>query len=155
MACSKKDAQPDTTASAAPAASMDRTADASAIIQADSGWLRNVLAKNVDSIMTYYAPEAVSYGFAGPPSIGADQIRAAYTEMVKATITNPKMLSNTVKFSDDGSMAFDHGTYQMTVQPPGGKVTTETGGYLNVWKKVDGQWKMMAEMSTPVPAPKS
>jgi hypothetical protein len=43
----------------------------------------------------------------------------------------------------------------MTVQPPGGKVTTETGGYLNVWKKVDGQWKMMAEMSTPVPAPKS
>jgi ketosteroid isomerase-like protein len=75
--------------------------------------------------------------------------------MVKSTITNPKLLSNTVKFSDDGSMAFDHGTYQMTIQEPGKKAETLTGGYLNVWKKTSAGWKMAAEMSTPVPAPKT
>ena len=138
----------------APAA-VDRNADVTAIVKADSAWLRQVMAKNVDSLMTYYTPDAVSYGFGAAPASGSDQVRAMYTEMVKSNITNPKLISNTVKFSDDGSMAFDHGTYAMTVTPPGGKPTNENGAYLNVWRKVDGQWKLVAEMSTPVPAPKS
>jgi hypothetical protein len=31
----------------------------------------------------------------------------------------------------------------------------QTGAYLNVWRKVDGQWKLVAEMSTPIALPKS
>jgi uncharacterized protein (TIGR02246 family) len=115
--------------------------------------MRNVVAKNVDSLMTYYTPDAVSYGF-GAPATGTDQIRSIYTEMVKATIADPKIISNTVSFSDDGTMAFDHGTYSMTITPPGGKASSEGGAFLNVWKKVDGQWKLVAEMSTPLAVPK-
>jgi ketosteroid isomerase-like protein len=111
--------------------------------------------KNVDSIMTWYTPDAVSYGGGAAPASGTDQIRAEYTEMVKSTTTNPKLLSNTVKFSDDGSLAYDHGTYQMTMQAPGKKAEVINGAYLNVWKKTDSGWKMSVEMSTPVPAPKS
>lgn len=159
VACSKKDTDDNDTAkamnSSSPAsAPADHTADAAAIVGLDSAWLRNVMAKNVDSVMTYYAPDAVSYGPGAVPAAGTDQVKAVYTEMVKSTITNPKLLSNTVKFSDDGTMAFDHGTYSMTVAPPGRKPSIQTGGYLNVWKKMDGQWKMLAEMSTPVPPPK-
>jgi uncharacterized protein (TIGR02246 family) len=157
--CSKK--ADDTTAGATAmsastqAAATDHTADAATIAAADSAWLRAVMAKNVDSVMVWYTPDAVSYGFGTTPSAGTNQVRAEYTEMVKSTITNPKLLSNTVKFSDDGSMAFDHGTYQMTIQEPGKKAETQTGGYLNVWKKTSAGWKMAAEMSTPVPAPKT
>jgi ketosteroid isomerase-like protein len=132
----------------------DRSADAAAIVKADSAWLRHVMGKHVDSIMPYYLPEAVSYGFGTAPASGTEQLRALYTEIVKSTITNPALISNTVKFSDDGTMAFDHGTYTMTVTPPGGKTETVNGAYLNVWRNVDGQWKMLAEMSTPIPAPK-
>jgi ketosteroid isomerase-like protein len=113
------------------------------------------MAKNVDSVMIWYTPDAVSFGFGSAPATGTDQLRASYTEMVKSTISEPKLLSNTVKFSDDGKMAYDYGTYSMTVAPPGGKPAKETGGYLNVWRKVDGQWKMVIEMSTPIAAPKS
>ena len=60
------------------------------IVALDSGWIRNVMAKNVDSLMTYYAPDAVSYGF-GPPATGIDQIRTQYTGMVKATITDSEV----------------------------------------------------------------
>lgn len=157
VGCAKKDAATatDSTAMAAPATPADRTADAAAIVAADSAWLRGVMAKNVDSIMTWYTPDAVSYGGGAAPASGTDQIRAEYTEMVKATTTNPKLLSNTVKFSDDGSLAYDHGTYQMTTQLPGKKAETINGAYLNVWKRTDGGWKMSVEMSTPVPAPKS
>lgn len=159
VGCTKKEADDATAASTAastPAAVVtDHTADALAITQADSAWLRGVMNKNVDSVMAYYTPDAVSYGYGETPAAGTDQVRALYTNMVKATITNPKMSANTVKFSDDGSMAYDHGTYQMVVQQPGGKAENFFGGYLNVWKKVDGQWKLAVEMSTPVPAPKS
>ena len=157
--CSKK--ADDTTAGATAAsastsaAATDRTADAAAIAGADSAWLRAVMAKNVDSVMTWYTPDVVSYGFGSAPAAGTDQVRAAYTEMVKSTVTNPKLLSNTVKFSDDGSMAFDHGTYQMTTQAPGKKAETIPGGYLNVWKRTPAGWKMAAEMSTPLQLPKT
>ena len=137
-------------APAAAAAPADRSADTQTIIALDSGWMRNVIAKNVDSLMTYYAPDAVSMGFGSAPASGTDQVRATYTEMVKSTIADPTINPGAVSFSDDGTMAFDHGTYSMTVTPPGGKTTKESGAYLNVWKKMDGQWKLVAEMSTPV-----
>jgi uncharacterized protein (TIGR02246 family) len=155
--CAKKasDTATDTVTASAPAAvATDHSADAHTIIASDSAWMRNVIAKNVDSLMTYYAPEAVSYGF-GAPASGTDQIRTEYTNMVKSTITIPKIDAGPVSFSNDGSMAFDHGIYSMTVTPPGGKASNSTGAYLNVWKKMNGQWKLVAEMSTPVPASKN
>lgn len=137
---------------ASASAAVDRSNDTRLIVALDSGWMRHVIGKNVDSLMTYYAPDAVSYGF-GAPATGTDKIRALYTEMVKATVTNPKINSNAVSFSDDGMMAFDHGTYEMTMTPPGGKASTQAGAFLNVWKRLDGQWKLVAEMSTPLTAP--
>src|SRR5690348_13529297 len=74
-ACAKGNTAADTTTPAAAAAPNDHSADARTILAADSGWMRNVMAKNVDSLMTYYSADAVSYGF-GPPAIGIDQIRA-------------------------------------------------------------------------------
>jgi ketosteroid isomerase-like protein len=155
--CAKEagDTATDTVAASAPAAvATDHSADVRAIMASDSAWMRNVISKNVDSLMTYYAPEAVSYGF-GAPASGIDQIRTEYTNMAKSTITNPKFNPGTVSFSNDGSMAFDYGTYSMTVKAPGEKASIASGAYLNVWKKLNGQWKLMAEMSTPVPLSKN
>ena len=151
--CAKGDggAAASATVSAPPV--VDHAAEERTILAADSGWMRHIVSKNVDSLMTYYAPDAVSYGF-GAPASGVDAIRALYTEMAKATIADTKILSNTIKVADDGMIAYDHGTYSMTVTPPGGKATPQAGAYLNVWKKVDGQWKLVAEMSTPLPAEK-
>ena len=58
------------TASAPAAAATDHSADAHTGVALDSGWMRNVVAKNVDSLMTYYVPDAVSYGFGSAPAVG-------------------------------------------------------------------------------------
>ncbi len=139
---------------AVPAASTDRSADVAMILAADSGWIRHVMAKNVDSLMTYYSSDVVSYGFGAAPASGLDQLKASYAEMVKTSMTDPAIQAGPVKFSDDGTMAYDHGTFTMTMTPAGGKATRSTGAYLNVWRKTDAGWKMVAEMSTPVAAPK-
>ena len=158
VACTKKEADDGTGASAAavaPAAPADHTADALAIMRLDSAWERGLAAKKLDMILPYYMPDAVSYGYGAVPATGSDQIRAEYTEMIKTTFTDPKTLNASVKFSDDGMMAYDYGTYQMTAQPPGGKAEVQTGAYVNVWKKTPEGWKIAIEISTPVPAPKS
>jgi len=150
-ACSKASPSPADSSSAmtpAAAATADMSAERAKILAADSAWFRAVIAKNLDSVMVWYTPDAVSYGF-GPPATTPDKIRANYAEFVKSKVENPTTTSGGVEFSNDGTMAYDHGTYSMTVTAPGKKPEASKGAYLNVWRKVDGQWRLVAEMSTP------
>ena len=142
----------DTTAPAAvmpAAASTDHPADAAMILASDSAWLRHVTAQNLDSLMTFYAPEVVSYGF-GPPATGFDKVKAMYAEMLKGKMSNPMVTSTPAQFSPDGLMAYDHGIFKATMTAPGGKPETSSSAYLNVWRKMDGKWKLVAEMSVPL-----
>ena len=154
--CSRKDADDKTEDSgkAPAAAAVDKRAEGAAVLASDSAWMRFVTSKNVDSLMTLYASDAVSYGPGMAPAIGIDQVKASYAEFVKSAIADPKINQLGINFSDDGAMAYDHGTYSLLVTPPGGKPATMYGTYLNVFRKVDGKWKLVAEMSSPAPAPK-
>lgn len=148
-ACSKMSPAPADSGKAVAAAPADMSADKAAIMAADSAWFRAVMAKNVDSVMVWYTPDAVSYGF-GPVATNPDQIRANYVEFVKSKVEQPVINFGNIAFSDDGTMAYDHGTYSMTVTAPGGKPAASKGAFLNVWRKVDGNWRLVAEMSTPM-----
>jgi ketosteroid isomerase-like protein len=47
--------------------------------------------------------------------------------------------------SSSGDMALDRGTYRLSVAPDGTK-QVDTGKYVVVWRKVDGQWKAAADI---------
>ncbi len=68
--CAKKDSDEKTedSAKAMAAAPADRHADAAAIMGMDSAWMRFVVAKNVDSLMTMYTSDAVSYSPGAAPA---------------------------------------------------------------------------------------
>lgn len=135
-------------------AATDHKADAATINRLDSAWMRYIVARNVDSIMTEYMPDAVTYYSGVPTANGTDQIRAAYSEMTKYPITEAKVASNTIKFSDDGTMAVDHGTSTMTATSADGKKSTMLGSYVNVWMRSGNTWKIAVDMSQPAAAPK-
>jgi uncharacterized protein (TIGR02246 family) len=157
-ACSKTTAdEPSAKSAPVPTSAVstaDHAADAATINRLDSAWMRYVAAKNVDSIMTQYAPEAVTYYPGTPAARGADQIRGAYAAMTKLAISDAKVISNKIEFSDDGSMAVDHGISTMTAAEPGSKPSTMLGAYVNVWRKSGGEWKILVDMSEPTSAPK-
>ena len=136
-------------ASASSATTNDHASDALAINRLDSAWMRYIVAKNLDSIMTEYSPDAVTYYPATPAAIGSDQIRSAYSQMTKMQITEARVVSNSITFSDDGSLAVDHGRSVMTAAAPGGKSSTMNSAYVNVWKKSGGTWKIVVDMSEP------
>jgi ketosteroid isomerase-like protein len=130
--------------------SFDKDAARAAILSADTAWGRLVQAKNVDSLMPYYAPEAVSMSEGTKAVKGTRDIRSAYNEMVEANVRDMAFKTDVIDFSADGTMAYDHGTYSGTMDAKG-KPVKFTGNYLNVWKNVDGRWVMVAEISNSAP----
>ena len=147
--CSKT-AQPTADSAAASStssgASFDKDAARREILANDSTFIRGMLAKNVDTVMCCYDNDAVSLG--SKMVKGTSELRKSYTEGVKANARDINFQSSGVNFSDDGTMAWDYGTFSQTVDVKG-KATKEAGNFLNVWKKVDGKWKIVAEISTP------
>jgi len=106
-----------------------------------------MLAKNVDSLMPYYDPSVVSMSEGGKAVKGLSDVRASYNEAVKSTVRDITFQSGGVNFSDDGTMAWDYGTVSSTVVDPKGKQVKSSGNYLNVWKRVDGHFRIVAEIS--------
>ena len=133
--------------STATGKSFDKDAARREILGNDSAFIRGMMAKNVDSVMCCYDNDAVSIG-GGKTTKGISDLRTSYTEAVKANARDVTFQSGGVNFSDDGTMAWDYGTFSQTVDVKG-KATKQSGNFLNVWKKVGGKWKIVAEISSP------
>jgi ketosteroid isomerase-like protein len=132
--------------STASGKSFDRNAASAQILANDSTFIRGMMAKNVDTVMCCYDNDAVSLG--AKPTKGVADLRKSYTEAVKANVKDVTFHSDGVNFSDDGSMAWDYGTFSQTADVKG-KPTKQSGNFLNVWKNVGGKWKIVAEISSP------
>ena len=135
--------------STATGKSFDKDAARREILGNDSAFVRGMMAKNVDTVMCCYDNDAVSIG-GGKTTKGVSDLRKSYTEAVKANARDVTFQSGGVNFADDGTMAWDYGTFSQTVDVKG-KATKQSGNFLNVWKKVDGKWKIAAEISSPAP----
>jgi len=146
----------DTSAAAVVAASgpsFDKGAAEKAIHQGDSLWLRSIAAKNVDSVMTLYSSDAVSLQEGGPMMKGSDAIRAGFTAWFKANPREITLNVGDIKFSDDGTLAYEAGSFAGTIDGPGGKPMKVGGDYLTVWKNDGGAWKAVADMSNSTAPP--
>ena len=134
--------------SSTASSSFDESAARAQILGADSAFQRALMSKHVDSLMVYYDPDVVSMGGNAKPIRGTTDLRASYDQAVKANNRNLSFQSGGVNFSNDHSMAWDHGTYTHTSDGPGGKPVTHSGSFMNVWKNVGGRWLIVAEIGT-------
>ena len=134
-------------ASSTASSSFDRNAARAEILGADSAFVRATLAKNVDSLMPYYDQSVVSMGEGGKAVKGLNDVRASYTQALKTPPSSLDFESGGVNFSDDGTMAWDYGTYSSTSTDAKGKAVKSAGSFLNVWKRVGGHWRIVAEIN--------
>jgi len=134
------------TPSSTTAGSFDEKAARGQILGNDSAYVRALVSKNVDSLMVYYDPSVVSLGKTATK--GTSDLRTSYNQAVKTNVRDLTFQSGGVNFSNDHSMAWDHGTFSQTSDGPNGKPVKTSGTFLNVWKNVGGQWKMVAEISS-------
>ena len=103
--------------------------------------------------MPYYDGSVVSMSEGTKAVKGPGDVRAAYNQAVRANPRDLTFESGGVNFSDDGTMAWDYGTYSSTANDAKGKPVKSSGNFLNVWKRVDGHWRIVAEISNSAGTP--
>jgi ketosteroid isomerase-like protein len=158
--CARKPADassaPDSAKVSATAPSRVDTAAALAEIRkGDSTFMAAANAGDVDAAVAGYAPDAISNPPNSPPLVGHDAIRKYNADFMKLPKLHITGSSETIRFSDDGTMAWAEGSYTLTFSDPKGHTVKDEGKYLNVLRPVNGQWLVVVDaFSSNNPPPK-
>jgi ketosteroid isomerase-like protein len=86
----------------------------------------------------YYTEDATVLAANAPAAKGHAAIQAVLASFPPMTAFKAEILD----IDGRGDVAYVRGNYAMTMNPPGAAAITDTGKYLEVWKKgADGSWK--------------
>jgi uncharacterized protein (TIGR02246 family) len=139
----------------AAAARIDTTAAAAAIRKSDDAFFAAVKARDAKAVAMGYAPDATSMPANSPPLAGRDAIEKYNQEFLKLPKLTMTGESEVIRFSDDGTMAYDAGKYSVSFADAKGHTVTDEGKFLNVFRPVNGEWKVVIDaFSSNQPPPK-
>src|SRR5947208_8149429 len=119
------------TGSSASSGQRDTTADEAAIRKLDQQMVQAIEAKDLDRTVAVYAPEGRMMPPNAPPSVGSEQIRKKWDDLLKIPGMSLTFEPSVVRVSPDGQMAYDVGTYVFGFDTPNGKQQDE-GKYAQV-----------------------
>lgn len=98
--------------------------------------------KDLDAILSYFAEDVIGQLPNMPQVQGLEAMRDFYTEYFKILVSIEGW-STEITVSKSGDMAWDYGGSRSVINGPDGPIEDETK-YLEVWKKIDGEWKVVA-----------
>jgi uncharacterized protein (TIGR02246 family) len=130
---------------------VDVAAEEQAIREASATWLAAAQARDGATIDSFLAADAATI-YDGSYREGLAAIQAAREEEWAATPDGVIDWTTTeVGLAASGDLAYERGHW--TFDPDGvGETAEEHGQYLTVWKKMDGQWKVMYDAGTTIKA---
>lgn len=108
-----------------------------------------VINQNMSAVMDFYTDDAISLPSYKPMLQGKEAIREQNEKDMKEGSKLTDMKLNTEKVFGRGDMVYEIGTYDVTFTSPessSSEPMNDKGKYLTVWQKVNGQWKVKAEI---------
>ena len=120
--------------------------DESAIRKADAEWSHALEAKDLDKATSFYADSASVYPFNAPLATGKDNIRQLWSHLFDSPGFHLQFAPTKIEVAKAGDMAYDAGSFELSMNGSDGTPTTTQGKYVVVWKKQDGQWKAVADI---------
>jgi uncharacterized protein (TIGR02246 family) len=132
-----------------------RAADERAIREADAAWSKASAAKDVEAYVSFWADDALDMPPNAPMLTGKESMRKGLSEQWAKPGFALSWQASKAEASRSGDLAYTVGTYQFTLNDPKGKLVTDRGKYVTVWKKQpDGKWKVAADIyNSDLPAP--
>ena len=129
-----------------------RAADEAALRKLDDEWSRAAGSKDVEKTISYYSDDAILMLPNLPRLTGKESIRTLWKEMFASQTFSGGWKTTKVEVARSGDLAYVTGDYEFN-ETDSGRSMTDTGKYLQVWKKQpDGSWKCTAGMfSSEVP----
>jgi uncharacterized protein (TIGR02246 family) len=134
----------------APAPPPDtRAADEARIRAAVKEWSAAAEARDADKFASFYADDGVLQLHGVDDPTGKAAIRGATAGMMQDPNFALSFASDRVVVARSGDLAYETGTYTMTMTGPDKKPDTEKGHYVVVWgKQADGGWKALVDSPT-------
>ncbi len=123
---------------------VDVAAEARAIRDLDATLSEAAQNGDAEAFSQFFAEHAVQMPPDSPPLQG----RAAIFESAAGLLgagADLRFETTEVRVATSGDMAFSQGKYFLSLETPGG-VLQDEGSYLEVWEKVEGEWKITADM---------
>jgi uncharacterized protein (TIGR02246 family) len=129
---------------------VDYAAEEQAIRDLDAEWVACVAAKDAAKCASFYAADGSLLPPGMDPVMGTAALEQAWAGIIEA-LPYLHFEPTRIVVAVGGDMAWDYGTWRVTDAPDGAVV--DHGKYLVVWQKIDGEWKVVADMfNTSVPA---
>jgi uncharacterized protein (TIGR02246 family) len=123
-------------------------------IKADEAkWNQQIKAKDTEGLASHYTDDAYFVGPGGAPSDGSTAIRQFYANGLTDPALDVNIASDKIDVAASGDMAYSRGHYtEKYTDRKTGKIMTDKGSYLSVYKKQpDGSWKMVEDFATTDP----
>jgi ketosteroid isomerase-like protein len=126
-----------------PLAVADNAADRTALEAAAQSWTRAFNAHNADALVALATEDVVLLDPGLAPVSGRAAAREAWARALRAS--QSQLTSATKESVIEGPVAWRIGAFTHTL--PSG-ATAATGQSLEIWKRVNGQWKLHRQMSS-------
>lgn len=121
----------------------------------DTAWSRALQNKDLENVMANYAEDARLLPPDEPIVLGRAQIREWFARRVRLPGYHASFSPTTIKVARSGDIAYELGTFRVTIDDEAGRPVVHVGKHLVTWEKRDGQWKVTAESlnrdSPPIP----
>ena len=126
--------------------------DKQAIGVANERWLQLIRSKDASGIGQLYAQDGVALPQNEKAAIGRQAIVQMWGRQMQTPDYALTFGTEQLVFSNSGDMALDRGWYRFSAKGPKGPIN-DTGKYVVVWRKIDGQWKVAEDIfNTDLPA---
>ena len=118
-------------------------ADPEQLKQADLAFARATAERSLDGFSSFLAQDVMSLRPNLPVVKGRQQLTGLWAPMLNDPARSITWQPLDAGISDDGSMGFTLGSYEVTKNGPEGRSVAGTGKYVTIWKKQpDGAWKV-------------
>ena len=122
-------------------AAKDTTAeDLQAIKAIGKQFTVNFNSGNIDAIATRYSEEPKILPPNNPVIADIEDIQAVFQGLYDVGARDMQL--TVIDFNVNGDMAHSVGKFTFTIQPEEGEAINERGKYVELWKRVNGSWKL-------------
>ena len=134
--------------------SVDRSADEAELKALDKAWSEAANRKDLDATVAFMAEDGET--LAPNEKVARDKaaIRASWAGFMALPDAKIHWEAERAQVAQSGELGYTSGFYTLTFTGTDGKMVSDRGKYLEVWKKVDGKWKCLSDAyNTDIPLP--
>jgi ketosteroid isomerase-like protein len=129
-----------------PLPATDHSADEAAIRKIDVAWSHAAETKDLDGLMAPYATDGSILPFNAPIATGTAAIRKVWAALIAEPGYALHFASTKIEIAASGDMAYDLGTFELKLNDAQGNPMIIPGKFVITWKKIDGTWKVVADI---------